>query len=273
MAKPTSLASIGLFLAVAYGFEIAMGVLVFANGGIVNGGIRTLVGFAAATAGMFGPSLGAVLATKLVNHDSLRVNGIAKGRVWHYLVALGYPVAFVLIGLGFVSLLGTATVDFNNLVRVFPSALAQISILTFPFINFIPALGEEYGWRGFLQPALTKRLGTLQGLTLTGIIWGLWHSPLVYQGYNYPQYPGLIGVGLFTVIAILLGYFLGCLRIRSNSCFPAALGHGAINGYFAFGTIIAPTQNQLLGLPYGLPAFLALALLAAVVLYDLRRRN
>lgn len=274
MAKPTSLMSIALFLAVAYGFEIAMGVIVFANGGFVSGGgARTPAGAVALTAGMFGPCLGAVLATKLVNHDSLRVNGIAKGQLWHYLVAWGYPVAFVLIGLVFVSLLGTATVDFNNIAKTFPSALAQISVLTFPFINFIPALGEEYGWRGFLQPALTKRVGTLQGLTLTGVIWGLWHSPMGWQGYNYWQYPGLIGVGLFTVFSILLSYFLGWLRIRSNSCIPAALGHGAINGYFAFGTIIAPTQNQLLGLPYGLPAFLSLALTAAVVLYDLRRRS
>jgi membrane protease YdiL (CAAX protease family) len=272
VAKPTSLTSIALFVAVAYGFMTAMGVVVFMNGGLVNGGFRNFVGFAAALAGMFSPSLGAVLATKLVNHDSLRANGIAKGRVWHYLVALGYPVAFVLLGLLFVSLLGTATVDFNNLGRIFPTPFAQISILAFPFINFIPALGEEYGWRGFLQPALTKRLGVLQGLTLTGIIWGLWHGPLVWQGYNYWQYPGLIGVALFTVIVILLGYFLGWLRIRSNSCFPTALGHGAINAYLAFGTMIAPTQNQLLGLPYGLPAFLALGLLAAVVLYDLRRR-
>ena len=273
MAKPTSLASIALFLGFAYGFAIAVALVVFVNGG----DFRSPAAGIAVTMMMFSPSLGAVLATKLVNRDSLRVNGIAKGRLRHYLLAWGYPLVVILIGLVLVSLLKIATVDFNNFARILPSGLDKILAIAFlvsgPFINFIPALGEEYGWRGFLQPALIKRLGVLQGLTLTGIIWGLWHSPLILQGYNYPQHPSLIGVGLFTGWAILLGYFLGWLRIKSNSCFPAALAHGAINAYAGFGIIIAPTQNELLALPLGLPGFLALAVIAAAVLFDLRRRS
>jgi len=277
VTKPTSRASVVVFLAVAYGFAIAIGALV-----LVSGGFRSPLAFPALITMMFSPSLGAILATKLVNHDSLRVNGIAKGRVRHYLLGWAYPIAVILIGLVLVSLLGTATVDFSNLARILPPApgfssstllaLTIVNLLLAPFINFVPALGEEYGWRGFLQPALVKRLGLLPGLTLTGIIWGLWHAPLILQGYNYPQHPDLIGVAFFTMWTILVGYFLGWLRIRSNSCLPAALGHGAINAYVGFGIILAPTQNELLGLPLGLPGILALALIAVFVLYDLRRR-
>ena len=181
-----------------------------------------------------------------------------------------------------VLLLGTARVRFENLARILPTVpgipssmliiLTVVNLLLGPFINFIPALGEEYGWRGFLQPELVKRFGLTPGLTLTGIIWGLWHSPIILQGYNYPQHPNLIGVGFFTLWTILVGYFLGWLRIKSKSCFPTALSHGAINAYAGFGVILAPTQNELLGLPLGLPGFLALALVAALVFYDLRRK-
>jgi membrane protease YdiL (CAAX protease family) len=149
--------------------------------------------------------------------------------------------------------------------------LAAVNLLVAPFINFVPALGEEYGWRGFLQPALIERFGLTSGLTLTGLIWGLWHAPIILQGYNYPHHPNLIGVSSFTLWTILVGYFLGWVRIRSNSCLPAALGHGAINAYAGFGLILAPAKDELLGLPLGLPTFLALALIAALLMRDLRK--
>ena len=267
--------SVIIFLAVAYGIAIAVGAFI-----LLNGGFKTPFALPALLTMMFSPSLGAILATRLVDHKSLRVNGIAKGRLVHYLLGWAYPIAVTLIGLVLVSALGTATVSFDNLAKIMPTVpgmsrstvavLTTVNLLLAPFINFVPALGEEYGWRGFLQPALVKRYGLITGLTLTGLVWGLWHAPVILQGYNYPQHPNLIGVGFFTLWTILAGYFLGWLRIKSKSCFPAALGHGAINAYAGFGAILAPTQNELLGLPLGLPGLLALALIAALVLHNIR---
>jgi uncharacterized protein len=55
-------------------------------------------------------------------------------------------------------------------------------------INTFFALGEEIGWRGFLQKELSH-LGLWKSGLLIGFIWGLWHAPLVIQGYNFPQKP------------------------------------------------------------------------------------
>ena len=270
--------SVIVFLATAFGISITVGAFILANGGL-----RSPLTLPALLIMMFSPALGAILATKLVEHSSLRTNGIAKGKLRYYLIAWAYPIIFILIGLVFITLLGTGTVNFNNLATAVPTipgmssstllALAAANLLLAPFINFIPALGEEYGWRGFLQPTLIKRFGLTSGLTLAGLIWGLWHAPIILQGYNYPQHPDLIGVSFFTLWTILVGYFLGWVRIKSNSCLPAALGHGAINAYVGFGLILAPAKDELLGLPLGLPAFLALALIAALLLRDLRKRT
>jgi membrane protease YdiL (CAAX protease family) len=270
--------SVIAFLAVAFGIATAVGFFI-----LVSGGLKSAITLPALLTMMFSPSLGAILATKLVQHRSLRANGIGKGRLGYYLLAWAYPIIVILMGLVFITLLGTGKVDFNNLAIAVPSIpgmsgsalliLTVVNLLLAPFINFIPALGEEYGWRGFLQPALVQRFGLTSGLTLTGLVWGLWHAPIILQGYNYPQHPNLIGVSSFTLWTILVGYFLGWLRIRSNSCLPAALGHGAINAYAGFGLILAPAKDELLGLPLGLPAFLALALIAALLSLDFHKHT
>jgi membrane protease YdiL (CAAX protease family) len=55
-------------------------------------------------------------------------------------------------------------------------------VLVGAFINVIPAIGEELGWRGWLLPKRMP-LGTVPALVLSGIIWGIWHAPLVLLRY------------------------------------------------------------------------------------------
>jgi hypothetical protein len=69
-ARSTSLI---VFLAVAFGIAIAIGVLIFANGGFI-----APLTLPALLTMMFSPALGAILATKLVEHRGLRTNGITK---------------------------------------------------------------------------------------------------------------------------------------------------------------------------------------------------
>ena len=152
-----------------------------------------------------------------------------------------------------------------------PIYLITINLILAPFINFIPAFGEEYGWRGFLLHKLMGRLSLFRGVLLTGTIWGLWHAPLILMGYNYPHYPDFIGVAAFTVWAILAGFFLGWLRLKSRSVFPAALGHGAINAYLGLGFFFAPAADEMMTIPLGMPGILALFIVAILAYIDLSR--
>jgi membrane protease YdiL (CAAX protease family) len=86
---------------------------------------------------------------------------------------------------------------FNLLIPI--ELLAGLTVA--PVINAVFAFGEEFGWRGYLLPRL-RPLGQFQAAIVVGVIWGLWHAPVIVQdGYNFPGHPwlGLGGMVLFTV--------------------------------------------------------------------------
>ncbi|NIQ32312.1 MAG: CPBP family intramembrane metalloprotease domain-containing protein, partial [Nitrososphaeria archaeon] len=85
-----------------------------------------------------------------------------------------YPFVFIALGLVFVEVLGTTSIDFTmtrfkEMLPNVPTAeeipvyFLVINLILAPFVNFIPAFGEEYGWRGFLLPKLIGRFDLLTG--------------------------------------------------------------------------------------------------------------
>lgn len=59
------------------------------------------------------------------------------------------------------------------------------------FTLFVVGIGEETGWRGWMQPELQKRYSPLTTSVLIGIAWGLWHFPLWVIG-AYPGSPDAV---------------------------------------------------------------------------------
>lgn len=102
-----------------------------------------------------------------------------------------------------------------------------------PFLNAIPAVGEEAGWRGVMLPRLKERFGRVRGLLLGGVIWGAWHWPLMLiAGYEYGlHYWGapLLGMLLFCLFTTALGILLDALFVKTGSIWAPALAHGAVN--------------------------------------------
>jgi membrane protease YdiL (CAAX protease family) len=96
-------------------------------------------------------------------------------------------------------------------------------------IGFAQLFGEEYGWRIFLQTKLTKQFGNIKGVLLVGVVWGLWHAPLVVgAGWTYPGYP-ILGVILFTTLATIVSIPLGLTVFKANSVWLPAFIHGVFN--------------------------------------------
>lgn len=152
------------------------------------------------------------------------------------------------------------------------SALAAITYA--PFLNVIPCLGEEAGWRAFLTPYLKARCGRTKGLLLAGLIWGVWHWPvIIFAGYEYGlTYWGapVLGPLLFCVFTTALGILFSLLYEKTGSIWICALGHGAINAFANTPSLfLAPDSGyqQTLG-PFanGLIGGLPLILLALFVL-------
>lgn len=93
----------------------------------------------------------------------------------------------------------------------------------------IGGIGEELGWRGFLQPSLERRWGPLKGTIAVGLIWAYWHLPANLMGYNDDKHPLLNALLLFPVAVVAMSFGFAWLARRSGSAWPAALAHGANN--------------------------------------------
>jgi uncharacterized protein len=92
----------------------------------------------------------------------------------------------------------------------------------------ISAAGEEIGWRGYM---LTRLIAARvpQPLFISGLIWAVWHFPLILSGaYASGPFP-LLSAGLFIFTVIGIALMAGVLRLRSGSVWPAIVLHAAWN--------------------------------------------
>lgn len=142
----------------------------------------------------------------------------------------------------------------SNLASLNPwmVAAAQIlqGMLIAPLINGVATFGEEFGWRGYLQGKLLP-IGPRRSVVVLGLIWGVWHWPIILMGHNYGlDYPGAPFLGPLAMVwfTVVLSVFLGWVTIKGRSVWPAVIGHAAINGMAGVGFIfLAGQPNMLLG--------------------------
>jgi membrane protease YdiL (CAAX protease family) len=99
----------------------------------------------------------------------------------------------------------------------------------FSLFNALPAIGEELGWRGFLQGLLVKDFGLTRGIVFLGLLWSFWHLPALLAGYNFPEHPLLGALVLSPLELVATSFFLAWLMIRTGSFWAAAIAHGAGN--------------------------------------------
>lgn len=199
----------------------------------------------AALPGGFAPAMAAIIVRKWITREGFADAGLHFHlRKWpYYLVAwlLPFLVASVIVALAVA--LGISQPDFSlqrslgTLVSEAASPLPQLPAyiwLVLPLQLLMTALlatpilwGEEFGWRGYLQLRLLGQRPVLAALT-TGLIWGVWHFPLILRGYNYPDHP-ILGLCVFPVGTIWLSIIFGWLRLRTGSIWSSSLAHAATN--------------------------------------------
>lgn len=137
-------------------------------------------------------------------------------------------------------------------------------------INAVAGFGEELGWRGLLQRELAH-LGFWRSSALIGIIWGIWHAPVIIQGYNYPQHP-VAGVVMMTIFTLLLSPIFGYVTLKARSVIAAAIAHGTLNGTAGIPLLVIAGGNDLTVGVTGLAGFVVLALVnLAIFAYERRR--
>lgn len=139
---------------------------------------------------------------------------------------LGYTL---LLGISFwlnrvTGLSGTGSLSsFKGLMISFPLLLLHIVVYA-----WIIYFGEEYGWRYYLQKRACHLFGLRKGLILVGLIWGIWHAPVIAMGYNYPGQPVL---GIFTMVCfcVVMGVIFGYSYHITGGIWAPVLLHGITN--------------------------------------------
>jgi uncharacterized protein len=163
------------------------------------------------------------------------------GWQWYLVVILG-PAVFSVAVAGIFTLFGGSWAD------AAPPAILQGPLLFLPLflliLTFTDGLGEELAWRGFALPRLLTRYNALVASVVLGVIWALWHLPLLWtDGNGMFHLPVWLLLLDLTAKAVLFTWVF--LHTR-GSVLIAMLFHGATN-LFIVSPEVASTGE--LGLP------------------------
>lgn len=262
--------SVGTYLVIAYGLSWAVCLPLWLGDGLRS----PWMGLCAALM-MYTPTVGALVAAKLVERQpKVLLNlGVWPVASWRRLIAsaaiaFGVVVGIVVLALGTSALAGTYAFDlrtFSGAQQYFEAQLSAagqaghalpmpIGVMVLVDLAALPinavvssalALGEEIGWRGFLYPRLRAKLGDPGAVVAVGVIWGVWHAPLLLLGYNYPSLPAGWRLVWMSVFCIELTAVLAWVRQRSRSVWPAAIGHGTVNAGLGLIAILLSASPEL----------------------------
>lgn len=228
----------------------------------LQGTVASFVQLMVAAAMLF-PTIG-VLLTRLITKEGFKNAWIRphfKGNVKTYLLAYFGPGVLTLLGILVYFLIFPDKFDPNCGYFVttleaslegsgvtldalsMPASMLLIiqivqAVLMGPILNFVTCFGEEWGWRGYLLPKMAEKFPTIPMLLINGVIWGLWHAPLTAVGHNYGTgYPGFPVTGILAMCGFctVIGVFFSYLSMKTQSCIPAVLAHGAMNSIAAVG--------------------------------------
>lgn len=236
-----------IFLAIA--FAVTWGIVIAGwSAGLHLGNPQIAMGVLGAS--MIGPTIAALIcAFAFEKSGRVKALGLGGRWTWWWPVAWLAPIAIAAGSVALTVLLSDRTyVDIGGAVTAMAQAQGQdisqapafmfstafiigMSIIVGALVNWlILTFTEEIGWRGYLHH-LWRSAGFWRASLGTGVVWGIWHAPMIYLfGHNYPD-PNdrVMGVGLFVIFCMLLSPIMTFIRDRTNSVWSAGLFHGTFN--------------------------------------------
>lgn len=157
-----------------------------------------------------------------------------KKWIW-YLAAFAFPFLYGLINntLWFLFVPGGFNPDMLEKNGMTPFSVFEgliLCVMSAVFMSF-GALGEELGWRTYLYPKLEELFGLKKALLIGGIIWGIWHFPMVAVGHVGTGYFGepYTGFLFFAIMTTGIGCLAYLVTKKTQSVWPAVFLHAFNN--------------------------------------------
>ncbi len=199
-------------------------------------------------ASMWAPGVAALAACRIVGVD-ISILGFKWGKnkwiLMAYLLPLGY--GFVIYGItwftghgiffdtAYITKVGD-NLGLNgwNDIEVLLFAVPLYAIIWMP-IQMASALGEELGWRGLLGPQLMRLMSFPAASLTSGLIWFLWHVPIIVWGSYMIEYrPEMWQIGCFAIMLIGASFPMMYYRLKSGSVWTGAVFHASHNLFFVY---------------------------------------
>jgi hypothetical protein len=175
---------------------------------------------------MLTPMIAALIMRIFVSREGLKGSLGLLCSPKYYLAALVIPPVFVSAVVFIVQSLGLGEFRWSEATW---SVYLMLMVSALPITLF--TFGEEYGWRGYLLPRLLP-LGEIRASVLLGVIWGVWHLPLLLAGLNYPGVNVWVAILVFTFVTVALSFtYTWFYVVSSGSVLVAAVFHASTNQF------------------------------------------
>ena len=192
----------------------------------------------------------ACIITKAVTKEGFRDMKLhlrLKGNLRYYLLAFVLPLIFVPM-MELLPLLLNGHTEWLSGFTPMNAITSVMQLGSAAIVGSIGLLGEELGWRGYMNGKMEPLLGIFGTYLAGGVVWGLWHFPNDIANYlnGYVDFTGALqNASERMVILILLGVVLMWVAKKTDSVWPAVILH------FVYNSSISVVRNMLLlgGIP------------------------
>ncbi|HEX8837504.1 MAG TPA: type II CAAX endopeptidase family protein [Candidatus Acidoferrum sp.] len=226
-----------IYVVLVFAFSSLFYFLILHSGSLSNGRGMYVLGL------MWCPALAAMLTLRLHGRSIAQLGwkwGETKYQIQSWFIPLLYAsIAYVIVWVAGLGAFGNPEY-LDALVRQMhlggsPWISIGVGIFltgTYGLVRSVSsALGEEIGWRGFLVPELSKTTSFTLTSLVSGMVWSLWHYPiLIYGDYNAGT-PTWYGLTCFTVMVVSGSFIFAWMRLKSGSLWTGAILHASHNLY------------------------------------------
>ena len=165
----------------------------------------------------------AALLTKIIIDHSIKGIGWRLCRIKYLIISYFMPIIACIIVYGFVWITGLGQFKPNM-----PFKHLIIFSIIGVFIGSLSAIGEEIGWRGFLLTELRKSFSYPQICLISGIIWFVYHAPLMwFSTYNNGNILASTVCFFFAVMG--MASIANYMCLNTNSFWPGVILHASHN--------------------------------------------
>jgi membrane protease YdiL (CAAX protease family) len=215
---PQAWRRVAFFVLLAYGISAPFEYLAIAAGSMgAKGGLYAI-------GGMWSPGIAAFITAAVFRKEVDPFGwrwGKTRYQIWSFLI----PFLYALIGYSIIWLFGLGEFMLERIpARLTPLATSLV-------VGCVAALGEEIGWSGFLVPQVAKASGFTTAAFTRGIVWSVWHYPMIIAGIYRNQSPIWFNLVCFTILLVGISFIFAWLRLKSGSLWTGTFLHASHNAF------------------------------------------